>query len=440
MPTIIVVGGQWGDEGKGKIVDLLTEHVDICARFGGGHNAGHTVKVGSTTYPLHLVPCGILRPKTTCVIGNGVVVEPGKLVEEIDQLAQQGIEVQGRLLVSDRAHLVFPHHPALDRAREESLAGRAIGTTSRGIGPAYADKASRAGLRLADLLDDDAGERIEALLTERNEVLRRVWNVQPVEVAATRKAFVGPGGYRDRLRPYVANTAEYLHRRLDEGCTLLVEGAQGALLDLDHGTYPFVTSSNSTAGGACTGLGLPPTRVDAVFGVFKAYATRVGGGPFPTELQDAVGETIRQRGKEFGTTTGRPRRVGWFDAVAARFAVKINGISSIALTLLDVLDEFDELKVCTAYRHRGQTLTEYPSSLQVLSECEPVFRTVPGWGRPLSDKASLADFPPAARDYLDLLGELLKVEIALVSTGPERRRSIVREDTDFFRMLTGRSG
>ncbi|MEM7249247.1 MAG: adenylosuccinate synthase [Acidobacteriota bacterium] len=435
MASIVVLGGQWGDEGKGKVVDLLTEHVDICARFAGGHNAGHTVKVGDTKYPLHLVPCGILRPNITCVIGNGVVVEPKQLVEEIEQLARQGIEVQGRLWVSDRAQVVLPPHPALDRAKEALLAdGKKIGTTSRGIGPAYSDKASRVGLRLVDLDDDDGPDRLEAFLRSRNELLVKTYGAEPLEVEEVLETVFGPGGQRDQLRPYVKNTAEYLYRRLADGASLLAEGAQGALLDLDHGTYPFVTSSSATAGGACTGLGIPPTRIDAVFGVFKAYTTRVGGGPFPTELLDDIGDTIRERGHEYGTTTGRPRRVGWFDAVAARHAVKINGISSIALTLLDVLDAFEELKVCTAYRHRGQALTEYPSSLQVLAECEPVYRTMKGWNTPLSEKTSFNDFPPAAREYVELLAELLKTEIALVSVGPERRRSI-RLESEFFEKL-----
>ena len=439
MARFIVLGGQWGDEGKGKIVDLLTEHVDICARFAGGHNAGHTVKIGETTYPLHLVPCGILRPDTTCIIGNGVVVEPGKLVEEIDQLAQQGIQVQGRLMVSDRAHLVLPTHPLLDQAAEAARSGNGkIGTTARGIGPAYADKAHRIGLRVMDLYDDTAAEKLEATLRRHDELLVAA-GAQPVEVKQVVDRFVGEGGFKDKLQPYVANTVEFLNRRIAGGARVLIEGAQGALLDIDHGTYPYVTSSNATSGGACTGLGVPPTSIDAVFGVFKAYCTRVGGGPFPTEQDNELGNTIRERGNEYGTTTGRPRRVGWFDAVAARYAVKVNGISAIALTLLDVLDAFEELKVCTAYRHRGKTLTEYPSSLQVLEECEPVYKTMPGWNEPLSERACLSDFPAPAREYLDLLSQLLKAEIAVVSVGPERRRSIVREETDFFRLLAGRS-
>jgi adenylosuccinate synthase len=437
MARFIVLGGQWGDEGKGKIVDLLTEHVDICARFAGGHNAGHTVKIGETTYPLHLIPCGILRPEITCVIGNGVVVEPGKLVEEIDQLAQQGIQVEGRLKVSDRAHLVLPSHPTVDQANEAARSGETkIGTTARGIGPTYSDKASRIGMRVVDLYDDDARERFEVVLKAHDRHLVAM-GAQPEDQGPILEAYLGEGGFRDKLRPYVANTVEFLNRRIRAGARVLIEGAQGALLDIDHGTYPYVTSSNATSGGACTGLGVAPTSIDACFGVFKAYCTRVGGGPFPTELEGETGDTIRERGNEYGTTTGRPRRVGWFDAVAARYAVKLNGFSAIALTLLDVLDTFDELKVCTAYRHKGQTLTDYPSSLKVLEECEPVFRTMKGWNEPLSDHASLSDFPPAAREYLELLGDLLEVDIAVVSVGPERRRSIVREDTDFFRLLQG---
>jgi adenylosuccinate synthase len=436
MANVIVVGGQWGDEGKGKVVDLLSEHVDICARFSGGHNAGHTVKIGDVRYPLHLVPCGILRENITCVIGNGVVVEPGKLLSEIDQLAGQGFEVQGRLFVSDRAHLVLPHHPVLDRARDTDPSLQKIGTTMRGIGPAYADKAARIGLRLADLYDTDAHAKLEAVMRAANQVIAATHGAPALEVEPILVQFLGKGGYRDRLEPYVTNAVEYLNRRLDEGASLLMEGAQGALLDIDHGTYPYVTSSSCTAGGACTGLGVAPTRVDAVLGVFKAYSTRVGEGPFPTELLDATGETIRKRGNEYGTTTGRPRRCGWFDAVAARYAIKINGIESIALTLLDVLDEFDELLICTAYRHGGRTLTEYPSELRVLQECEPVHRTVKGWRTPLSDLASLSDFPAGAREYLEVLEDLLKVEIAIISTGPERRRTIVRQDSAFWRVLT----
>jgi adenylosuccinate synthase len=437
VANVVVVGGQWGDEGKGKIVDLLTEHVEICARFSGGHNAGHTVKIGDVRYPLHLVPCGILRPRTACVIGNGVVIEPGALLGEIDQLAQQGIEVEGRLFVSDRAHLILAYHPQLDQLREAALADKKIGTTSRGIGPAYEDKHARTGLRVGDLWARDASARLGAMVLQRNETLRRVWDARPIDADAVVAAFLGPGGYRDRLEPWVVNTMEYLNRRLDEGAAVLMEGAQGALLDVDHGTYPYVTSSTSTAGGACTGLGLSPLRIDDVFGIFKAYCTRVGTGPFPTELADATGETIRARGNEYGTTTGRPRRCGWFDAVAARHSVRVNGLRSIALTLLDVLDEFDELLVCTAYRHGGRTLTDFPSELGVLEECEPVYRTVPGWRQPLSDLPSREAFPQRARDYLALLQDLLGVEIAIVSVGPERRRSIVDEGSRFWRLLTG---
>ena len=437
MANVVVVGGQWGDEGKGKIVDLLTEHVDICARFSGGHNAGHTVKIGDVRYPLHLVPCGILRENITCIIGNGVVVEPATLLAEIDQLAQQGIEVTGRLLVSDRAHLVLPHHPVIDRAREDDPKRQKLGTTSRGIGPAYADKAARSGLRVADLYDPQARERLEAALRAANEMTARLWGTEPLEVGPILEKYLGPGGHRDRLEPYVSNTVDYLNRRLDEGASVLMEGAQGALLDIDHGTYPFVTSASCTAGGACTGLGLAPSRIDMVLGVFKAYATRVGEGPFPTELKNEVGETIRKRGNEYGTTTGRPRRCGWFDAVAARHAIKINGIASIALTLLDVLDQFSEVQVCTAYRHRGSVTTDFPSEVRVLQECEPVFRTVKGWQTPVSDLVSLSDFPERARDYLALLEDLLKVEIAVVSTGPERRRTIVRQESEFWKRLTG---
>ncbi len=437
MANVVVVGGQWGDEGKGKIVDLLTEHSDICARFSGGHNAGHTVRIGDVKYPLHLVPCGILRPHTTCVIGNGVVVEPSKLLSEIDQLAQQGIEVQGRLLVSDRAHLVLPGHALLDAARESGPASGALGTTRRGIGPAYADKASRTGFRVADLFDPEGPARLQAVLERINASVRDLWHAEPLDIEPVLAAYFAPGGHRDRLEPYVGNTVDYLARRMDEGASVLMEGAQGALLDIDHGTYPFVTSSNCTAGGACTGLGVPPTRLDAVFGVFKAYGTRVGAGPMPTELLDATGETIRERGNEYGTTTGRPRRCGWFDAVAARHALRINGIESIALTLLDVLDSFAEVRVCTAYRHRGRTLTDFPSEVRLLQDCEPVYRAMPGWQAPLGQLETLEDFPARARDYLSLLEDLLKVEIAIVSTGPERRRTIVREDSRFWKLLVG---
>jgi len=440
MANVVVVGGQWGDEGKGKIVDLLTEHADICARFSGGHNAGHTVKVGDVRYPLHLVPCGILRPKVTCVIGNGVVVEPGTLLAEIAQLAQQGIEVQNRLLVSDRAHLVLPHHPLLDGARETAAAKAAIGTTRRGIGPCYADKAARTGLRVADLYDPAGRDLLETVLRHGNEVAVKLWGLAPLEIGVILEQFFGAGGHRDQLEPYVANTVDYLARRLEDGASVLMEGAQGALLDLDHGTYPFVTSSSCVAGGACTGLGVPPSRIDFVLGVFKAYSTRVGAGTFPTELLDATGETIRKRGNEYGTTTGRPRRCGWFDAVAARHAIRINGIDGIALTLVDVLDAFDEVKVCTAYKHRGQTLTEFPSQVRVLAECEPVYRTVPGWGTSVCDLASLSDFPQRALDYLALLEDLLNVEVTIVSTGPERRRTIVREDTPSWKRLAGPPG
>jgi adenylosuccinate synthase len=419
MANIIIVGAQWGDEGKGKVVDLLTGHFDIVARYQGGHNAGHTVIIQGKKYVLHLIPSGILRPEKVCVIGNGVVIDLAALKSEIEHLESVGIECRGRLFISDRAHVILDYHRALEAVDEERRGEDRIGTTSRGIGPAYEDKAGRRGLRICDLLNPQSVRRIlEANLKGRQSLVREA--VPDLDGICERTLALG-----NEFSGYFADVSQYLNRAMDEGKWVLFEGAQGTLLDLDHGTYPFVTASNATAGGACTGTGVGPTRIDGVVGIAKAYTTRVGKGPFPTELLDSLGEEIRARGVEFGASTGRPRRCGWFDAVVVRHACLVNNLDTLAITKLDVLDGLSEIRVCTGYRYKGQLLDSFPPDLQILTECQPEYETLPGWSQPTAGICDIGNLPALARDYVSRLSDLVRTEISLVSTGPDRAQTIV---------------
>lgn len=421
MSNTVLIGAQWGDEGKGKIIDVLTAEADYVVRYQGGNNAGHTVEFDGEKHVLHLVPSGILHAGCRCVIGNGVVVDPQALVAELDELAARGIQAEGRFFLSDRAHLVFPYHRALDEARERERApGEKIGTTKRGIGPAYADKVARVGLRACELLDPAFPATLTRAVELNNRVLEALGSA-PLPVAETVAEVVTAAA---RLRPYVTDTMRLLHGAMAEGKTILCEGAQGVMLDIDHGTYPFVTSSNTTAGGACAGLGIPPHRVDRVLGVVKAYTTRVGAGPFPTELLDATGETLRAIGREFGATTGRPRRCGWFDAVVARYAVMLNGIDAWAVTKLDVLNDFETLRIAVAYELDGQRLDGIPPRAADLARCQPIYEEWPGWRQSLDAVRSWDDLPAAARAYLERLSELTGAPLAWLSTGPGREQTI----------------
>ncbi|MBI5137793.1 MAG: adenylosuccinate synthase [Nitrospirae bacterium] len=426
MPSLVIVGAQWGDEGKGKIVDLLTGQVEWVVRYQGGHNAGHTVVIGEEEFILHLIPSGVLRPGVRCVIGNGVVVDPAALVVEMDALAARGIDFTPHFHISDRAHLILPYHRAVEREAEKTKGTRKIGTTGRGIGPAYADKIARVGIRVGTLLDADLFRRVLTTNVEAmNYFLERLYGVCPSEAFSVDAIYDEYMGYAARLAPYIADTSLLVNRALDRGERVLFEGAQGTHLDVDCGTYPFVTSSSATAGGACTGSGVGPTRINRALGIVKAYTTRVGSGPFPTELTDQVGETLRQAGGEFGATTGRPRRCGWFDAVAVRYAVRVNGLSGIALTKLDVLDVFDALKICNAYRYKGELITEFPSDPLVLEQVEPVYEELPGWSGSVAGIASVDDLPKEARAYVDRIVELLGVSLDVLSFGVRRDQTVV---------------
>lgn len=421
MPVEVIVGAQWGDEGKGKIVDMLAEKVDIVARYQGGANAGHTVCIGSKEYVLHLIPSGIFHPGITCVIGNGVVIDPAALMSEIGQLSAAGIDITGRLLISHNAHLIMPYHKLLDTIREQ--APDKIGTTGRGIGPAYIDKFLRVGIRIVDLLDRDVlARKLRSNIEEKNQILTKVYGETKVDVDALIAEYQE---FDKKIDPYITDTATYLNNAWRAGKSIIAEGAQGALLDVDHGTYPFVTSSNPTAGGTCTGLGIPPTAITSIVGIVKAYCTRVGNGPFPTELQDTTGELLRSKGHEFGATTGRPRRCGWFDAVALRYSAMINGIERIAITKLDVLDGFDEIRLCIGYELKGKRLKSFPTDVQTLAAVTPVYESMPGWGEPIQTITEYSDLPVNARRYLELLQKLAGVPIRIVSVGPRRDQTIV---------------
>jgi len=422
MPATVVIGAQWGDEGKGKVVDLLAERSDLVARYQGGNNAGHTIVADEQVYKLHLVPSGILYPGTICVIGNGTVVDPGALVAEIDGLEERGVSLDG-LKLSGNAHLIMPYHVMLDGASEMRLGRFSIGTTRRGIGPCYEDKAARVGIRAQDLLDPKILVRkLEVALDAKNEILEKLWGMprlEPERVAEDQLRFA------ERLRPFIDDTALIIDESLRAGKRVLFEGAQGTMLDIDHGTYPFVTSSNPTAGAACTGTGIGPTRIDRVLGVTKAYVTRVGEGPFPTELDDADGQRMLERGNEFGTTTGRQRRCGWLDLVALRYAARLSGMTGLALTKLDVLSGFERVKLCVAYRDRdGNRLTTFPYHQTVFHGCTPEYEELPGWPEDLSDCRELDDLPPRARAYVERISEAVEVPITLIGTGQGRHQVI----------------
>ncbi len=416
----ILVGAQWGDEGKGKIIDVLTEQADIVVRYAGGNNAGHTVFIGKQKYVLHLVPSGILRKNKLCVIGNGVVIDPVSLVEEIKGLRKLGIKVGDNLLVSETAHVVFPYHRELDAQREVLKGKNKIGTTKRGIGPAYGDKAARVGLRMIDLVNPERLEKkLRRRISENNGVLRAL-GAKPLSFEKVLAEYRKAGNY---LKPFVANTVVLLHGAMSRGDDILFEGAQGTFLDIDHGTYPFVTSSNTTAGGACTGSGVPPQRMDRVVGVMKAYTTRVGEGPLPTENAE-ISDLLHGMGREFGATTGRPRRCGWFDSVATRHATMVNGIDGLAVTNLDGLDTVETIKVCVAYRHGKARYDFVPNDAEVLSECEPIYAEFEGWRTPTSKVRKWKQLPPKARTYLKAIADLTGAKLAIASVGPAREQTI----------------
>ncbi|MCX6144263.1 MAG: adenylosuccinate synthase [Ignavibacteriales bacterium] len=429
MPVQIIVGAQWGDEGKGKIVDHLSEKADIVARYQGGANAGHTVVVPTTTpngitskeYVLHLIPSGIFHKHVTCVIGNGVVLDPVALMAEIDQLHQLGIDVKGRLLISHNAHLIMPYHKLLDSIREQGE--EKIGTTGRGIGPAYIDKYTRTGIRVVDLLDRDIlGKKLKRNIEENNRILSKVYNSKELDVDAIIHEYQE---FDKKIDEFVTDTSLYLNNALKKKKKILAEGAQGALLDVDHGTYPFVTSSNPTSGGACTGLGIPPTAITSVVGVVKAYSTRVGNGPFPSELKDETGELLRKTGGEYGATTGRPRRCGWLDIVSLRYSLRINGIQKIAITKLDVLDQFEEIKMCVGYSVGQKRVQNFPTDLRTLESVQPQYRTFKGWKSTTSGVRSYGKLPPRARSYIEAMASLLQTKVWMVSVGARRDQTLI---------------
>ncbi len=421
--NIAVLGAQWGDEGKGKIVDLLTPHFSIVARYQGGHNAGHTVYATGRKFVLRLLPSGILHDGITCVIGNGVVVDPQALFAEIDELEKAGIAIGDRLRISDKAHLILPYHRELDLLSEARRGERKIGTTSRGIGPAYEDKIARRGVRVGDLANPPSlSEAVQHNVAARNRIIGD-------STMDARQVLDDLARAWERMKPWVTDVSLFLDRARTEGRAIMFEGAQGTLLDIDHGTYPYVTSSNATIGGVCTGLGIGPRGIDGVLGVAKAYTTRVGEGPLPTELTGDIGNRLRETGQEFGAVTGRPRRCGWYDAVAVRYAVRVNGLSALALTKLDVLDGLKDLQVCTAYRCRGAVLTEMPGDLAQLAACEPVYETLPGWSAPSAGARRYTDLPADAQRYIARLEEITGVPAAIISTGSAREDTIIRDDS-----------
>jgi adenylosuccinate synthase len=421
VPVIAIIGGQWGDEGKGKIVDLVAREARMVVRFSGGNNAGHTVVNPYGEFRLHLVPSGIFNPQAACVVGNGVVIDPAVFLEEIEQLQKRGVNTD-RLFISDRAHLIMPYHILLDALEEESRGGRALGTTRKGVGPAYVDKTARLGIRAGDILDSGLfRERLDSVLNHKNAILTKVYGAASLSLEEIHSQYCQ---YGQRLAPFIRETNTLVGEALARGDLILLEGAQGTMLDLDFGTYPYVTSSSPIAGGACSGLGLSPTKIDHILGVFKSYTTRVGSGPIPTELKDETGRLIRERAQEYGTTTGRPRRCGWFDAVVARFSAEINGFTGIALTRLDVLDVLPQIKICTGYKLDGDIIDYLPSSAATLERCQPVYQEMSGWQTPVSQVRRFEDLPPEASHYVTRLQELVGCPINLISVGPSREQTI----------------
>lgn len=419
MSVTVLVGSQWGDEGKGKIVDILSEKYKIVARYQGGANAGHTVIIGDKKYILHLIPSGILRDDVICVIGNGVVIDPTALLEEIKILEENGISVDGRLFISHNAHLIMPYHKLLDSISESG--DTKIGTTGRGIGPCYIDKFARKGIRIVDLLDKTELEKqIRINLKEKNELLKKVYEHEGLDVDSIVKDYLEFDKIIDK---YIKDVPSFLNLAIDEGKSILLEGAQGTMLDIDHGTYPFVTSSNPTSGGACTGTGIPPTKIDSVFGIVKAYTTRVGNGPFPTELTNEDGEKLRTIGDEFGATTGRPRRCGWFDAFLVSYSRIVNGITSVAITKLDVLSSFEKIKVCIGYELNGRRIKYFPTSVEQLSAVKPIYEELDGWNEDISNCPSYEELPKKTKEYLDFIARHSNVKVEIISVGPKRRQT-----------------
>jgi adenylosuccinate synthase len=423
MSAVVIVGAQWGDEGKGKIVDVLTERADVVARYQGGHNAGHTVVINSEKFILHLIPSGILHGDKLSVIGNGVVIEPSSLIDEISELKKRGIRIEKNLLISKSAHLIMPYHVALESEHEKAKGSRKIGTTGRGIGPTYEDKMARTGIRVVDLYYPEMfHEKLEANLAEVKHFLGDRFDAEDLNADRIFKSYMG---YAEKLSSHVADTDVVVDDMISKGKRILFEGAQGTLLDVDHGTYPFVTSSSAVAGGACTGLGIGPTRISGVLGVVKAYTTRVGSGPFPTEITDAVGEILREKGGEYGATTGRPRRCGWLDLVGLRHAVRVNGLTGFALTKLDILDGLDRIKICTAYKAGNQLLHDFPKEQSLLQEAEPVYEEVEGWRESTIGIKEFGRLPKNAQKYIKKMEEALRVKVDIISTGQRRDELIL---------------
>ena len=434
MRNVIILGSQWGDEGKGKIVDLFAESFDIVARYQGGHNAGHTVFIGEKKFVLKLIPSGILRPGKQAVIGNGLVIDPAALLSEIDTLQAAGVEVTGSLFISNRAHVLFPAHRMMEKMSEGRAGRVSIGTTSRGIGPCYEDKTGRRGVRIADLLDRDFFRAQYDSVMEEKVVIAKTFGIySELDLRAIREEYEA---FAERIRPMVCDTSVLLNRAIRDGKTVLFEGAQGTMLDIDHGTYPFVTSSSASAGGACTGTGVAPTRIQGVLGVSKAYITRVGGGPFPTEALDGAGDRIRERGKEFGAVTGRPRRCGWFDVPLLRYTANINGFDSLVITKLDVLDEFDQIPVCVGYKIGGREIVDMPPTVAEIEKVEPVYECIPGWSSSTFGISDYDDLPARAKEYIAYLENRTGVEIGCISTGPERNQTIVRAGSHFQKLTS----
>lgn len=425
METVVVVGTQWGDEGKGKITDYLAEKAEVIARYQGGNNAGHTICIGDKKYKLHIVPSGIFYADKKCIIGNGVVIDPKVLIAELKYLHDEGFTTDN-LYISDRAHLIMPYHIKIDEMEELRKGDNKIGTTKKGIGPAYMDKVARTGIRVADLLDEEIfREKLERNLGEKNHLLEKVYETEGFDQEEILQAYLG---YAEVLRNYVTDTSVVLNDTIDMGKKVLFEGAQGVMLDIDQGTYPFVTSSNPVAGGVCIGSGVGPTKISQVIGVAKAYTTRVGDGPFPTEQNNPIGDRIREIGKEYGTTTGRPRRVGWFDSVVLRHSRRVSGITGLSLNSIDVLTGLDTVKICKAYRYKDQVITSYPASLKALAECEPVYEELPGWNEDITNVRSFEELPVNAQNYLRKIEELVQIPVAIFSVGPNRTQTIQLRD------------
>ncbi len=420
MSTVVVVGTQWGDEGKGKITDYLADGAEVVARYQGGNNAGHTILIDNKKYKLTMIPSGIFNHNKTCVIGNGMVINPAALLDEIDYIHENGFSTDN-LKISDRAHVIMPYHLVLDGLEEERKGDNKIGTTRKGIGPCYMDKAARAGIRIADLMDAEEFEsKLRRMVEEKNQVIQQVYGGEPLDADAILPEYLA---HAERLRPYVTDTSVVLNDAIDTGKRVLFEGAQGVMLDIDQGTYPYVTSSNPTAGGVCIGSGVGPSKIQQVIGVAKAYTTRVGDGPFPTELHDAIGDQIRETGHEYGTVTGRPRRVGWFDTVVVRHARRVSGITGLSLNSLDVMTGLETVKICTGYKFRGEVIEHYPASLKMLAECEAVYEELPGWSEDISGVKTLADLPENTRRYVERVSELTGIPIAIFSVGRNREQT-----------------